>query len=125
MAMREHVGLLAYSPLAMGTLTGKYDNNTKPEGSRGDLFESFMGGYWTADDAWKDCNRTAKELGLTPTQFALKFVESREFVTSNIIGATSMEQLIENIGAHDITWTDDMEKQAHRLHKTYRCPAGR
>lgn len=124
-AMREQVGLLAYSPLAMGLLTGKYDDDTKPKGSRGDLFASFMGGYLTADEAWKDCNNTARDLGLTPTQFALKFAESREFVTSNIIGATSMEQLKENIDAHDIEWTIDMEKQAHRLHKTYRCPVGR
>jgi aryl-alcohol dehydrogenase-like predicted oxidoreductase len=124
-AMREQVGLLAYSPLAMGTLTGKYDDDTKPKGSRGALFESLMGTYWTVDEAWKDCNTTATELGLTPTQFALKFVESRAFVTSNIIGATTMEQLIENIDAHDIDWTEDMEKQAHRLHKTYRCPNGR
>ena len=124
-AMREGVGLLAYSPLAMGFLTGKYDGGTSPEGSRGALFASFMGEYWNAEEAWQDCNKTAKELGLTPTQFALKFVESRAFVTSNIIGATSMDQLKENIDAHDIEWTEDMEKQAHRLHKTYRCPAGR
>lgn len=124
-AMREGVGLLAYSPLAMGLLTGKYDSGTSPEGSRGALFKSFMGEYWNAEEAWRDCNKTAKALGLTPTQFALKFVESREFLTSNIIGATSMAQLKENIDAHDIKWTDDMEKEAHRLHKTYRCPAGR
>ena len=124
-AMREQIGLLVYSPLAMGTLTGKYDDGTKPQGSRGALFTDFMGGYWDAEEAWQDCNKTARELGLTPTQFALKFAESREFVTSNIIGATSMEQLKENIDAHEIEWTKDMEKEAHRLHKTYRCPAGR
>jgi len=123
--MREQIGLLAYSPLAMGFLTGKYDSGISPEGSRGALFESFMGAYWESKDAWLDCNTTARELGFTPTQFALKFVESREFVTSNIIGATTMQQLKENIDAHDITWTKEMEKQAHRIHKTYRCPAGR
>jgi len=123
--MREDVGLLAYSPLAMGLLTGKYDGGTSPKGSRGDLFSGAVGTYWDAEEAWRDCNKTARELGITPTQFALKFVESREFVTSNIIGATKMEQLIENIDAHDITWTKDMERQAHRLHKTYRCPVGR
>ncbi len=124
-AMREQIGLLAYSPLGMGVLTGKYDDGEKPQGSRGNLFSDFMGGYWTAEEAWRDCNETAKALGLTPTQFALKFVESREFLTSNIIGATSMAQLKENIDAHEITWTDEMEKEAHRLHKTYRCPVGR
>lgn len=124
-AMREGVGLLAYSPLGMGVLTGKYDGGTSPKGSRGALFKSFMGGYWSAEAAWKDCNQTAKALGLTPTQFALKFVESRAFVTSNIIGATSLDQLKENIDAHEIEWTEDMESEAARLHETYRCPAGR
>ncbi len=121
-SMRENVGLLAYSPLAMGLLTGKYDGGQVPPNSRRDLFASFMGRYVQADEAVLDANRTARELGLSPTQFALKFVESREFVTSNIIGATSMEQLKENIAAHNIVWTTEMEKQAHRIHKTYRSP---
>jgi len=95
-AMREQVGLLAYSPLAMGMLTGKYDEGGPPKGSRGDLFPEFM-----------------------------KFVDSREFVTSNIIGATTMKQLEENIDAHMIEWTDEMEREAHRIHKIYRCPASR
>lgn len=124
-ALREDVGLLAYSPLAMGMLTGKYDDGKSPKGSRGDLFPDFLGGYRAAEEAYLDSNATARELGLTPTQFALKFVESRGFVTSNIIGATTMSQLKENIDAHDIEWTDEMESAAHRLHKTYRCPAGR
>ena len=124
-AMREKVGLLAYSPLGMGVLTGKYDDGNAPEGSRGALFDGFMSNYKKSQDAYLDANRTARELGLTPTQFALKFVESRSFVTSNIIGATSMEQLKENIDAHEIDWTDEMEKEAHRLHETYRCPMGR
>ncbi len=122
-AMREGVGLLAYSPLAMGMLTGKYDGGETPKGSRKDLFPTFLGRYEDAGEAVLDCNQTAKKLGLTPTQFALKFVESREFVTSNIIGATSMAQLKENIDAHEITWTDEMEKEATRIHKTYRSPA--
>lgn len=121
-AMRENVGLLAYSPLAMGLLTGKYDDGENPKGSRRDLFPQFLGRYELAYDAIADCNKTARELGLTPTQFALKFVESREFVTSNIIGATSMEQLKENIDAHDIEWTKEMEKEAARIHRTYRSP---
>lgn len=124
-ALREKVGLLAYSPLAMGALTGKYDSGKAPEGSRGALFDGFMSNYMASSDSWLDANKTARNLGLSPTQFALKFVESREFVTSSIIGATNMEQLKENIDAHDITWTNDMEKEAHRLHKTYRCPMGR
>ncbi|MEM7727729.1 MAG: aldo/keto reductase [Pseudomonadota bacterium] len=124
-AMRERVGLLAYSPLGMGVLTGKYDDGDAPEGSRGALFDGFMDNYKKARDAYLDCNDTARKLGLTPTQFALKFVESREFLTSSIIGATSIEQLAENIDAHEIDWTDEMEREANRLHKTYRCPLGR
>lgn len=124
-AMREDVGLLAYSPLAMGMLTGKYDDGNSPKGSRGELFPQFMAGYSAADEAYLDCNVTARALGLTPTQFALKFVESRAFVTSNIIGATTITQLKENIDAHEVEWTKDMESEAHRLHKTYRCPVSR
>jgi len=86
----------------MGVLTGKYDDGGSPKGSRGDLFPQFMTGWQNAEAAYLDCNETARKLGLTPTQFALKFVESREFVTSNIIGATSLAQLEENIDAHEI-----------------------
>ena len=121
-AMREDVGLLAYSPLAMGWLTGKYDDGTSPAGSRRALFPSFLGRYIVAEEAAKDCNKAARELGLTPTQFALKFVESRSFVTSNIFGATTMAQLKENIDAHEIKWTEEMESEASRLHAKYRAP---
>jgi aryl-alcohol dehydrogenase-like predicted oxidoreductase len=122
-AMREGVGLLAYSPLAMGLLTGKYDEGDTPKGSRKDLFPTFLGRYEDSGDAILDANKTARALGITPTQFALKFVESREFVTSNIVGATTLDQLKENIDAHEITWTEEMEKEATRIHKTYRSPA--
>ena len=121
-AMRENVGLLAYSPLAMGLLTGKYDGGKVPVGSRKDKFPQFLGRYEQAHEAVKDCNDSARRLGITPTQFALKFVESRAFVTSNIIGATSVEQLKENIDAHELIWTDEMEKEASRIQKTYRSP---
>jgi len=124
-ALREKIGLLAYSPLAMGVLTGKYDEGVAPEGSRGALFDGFMENYKKSSDSWLDANKTARDLGLTPVQFALKFVETREFLTANIIGATTLEQLRENINAHAIDWTDDMEREANRLHKTYRCPLGR
>ena len=121
-AMREDVGLLAYSPLAMGWLTGKYDNGACPAESRKALFPHFLGRYVMAEEAAKDCNDTARELGLTPAQFALKFVESRAFVTSNIFGATTMAQLKENIDAHEIKWTKQMESEARRLHKIHRAP---
>ena len=123
-AMREGVGLLAYSPLAMGYLTGKYEDGALPKGSRKDLFHDFMGRHNTdlAQAAALDANDAARRLGLTPTQFALKFVESRPFVTSNIIGATSVAQLEENIDAHSIEWTDEMEAEARRIHRVHRSP---
>ena len=120
-AMREQVGLLPYSPLAMGLLTGKYDESI-PKRSRWGEFPGFLGRYDLSEAAWRDCNATARELGITPTQFALKFVESRPFVTSNIIGATTMEQLKENIDAHEIEWTDEMEAAATRIHTEHRSP---
>ena len=119
--MREDVGLLAYSPLAMGLLTGKYDEGT-PTRSRKGEFPGFLGRYALAEPAWREANQVARELGLTPTQFALKFVETREFVTSNIIGATSVEQLAENIDAHAVTWTEEMEEAATALHTRHRSP---
>lgn len=123
-AMREDVGLLPYSSLAMGMLSGKYDDGEAPKGSRGDLFPQFLGRYELAQelDAIKACNDVARDLGITPTQFAYKFAQSREFVTSNIIGATTMEQLAENIDAHEIEWTDEMETAADDLHKRFRSP---
>lgn len=123
-AMREDVGLLPYSILAMGYLTGKYDGGAAPKGSRKDLFPQFLQRYHNDGgvDAIHACNDAARDLGITPAQFALKFTESREFVTSNIIGATTLEQLKDNIDAHNIEWTKEMEKAAHDIHKRFRSP---
>lgn len=123
-AMRENVGLLPYSSLAMGLLSGKYDDGKSPKGSRADLFPQFLGRYdlARADDMHIECNRVARDLGLTPTQFAYKFAESRSFVTSNIIGATTMDQLKDNIDAHEIEWTSEMERAATELHTKFRSP---
>ncbi|MEE9346711.1 MAG: aldo/keto reductase [Robiginitomaculum sp.] len=120
-AMRENVGLLAYSPLAQGYLTGKYRNGD-PKGSRKALFPAFLARYDYAVDAVNACLDAAEGLGISPVQFALKFVETRDFVTSNIIGATSIKQLQENIDAHAIDWTEDMEKAATKIHAKYRSP---
>ena len=105
---REKVGLLAYSPLGIGYLSGKYRNNQMPKNSRIDLF----GDFWTryreenAKKAVDDYYALAKENGLGLTQMALAFVNSRPFTTSNIIGATTMKQLRENIGSIDIDLDD-------------------
>jgi len=122
-AMREDLGLLAYSPLAQGYLTGKYADNALPENSRKKLFgrlDRYEADH--ADDAIRACLDLARDLGLTPVQLAMKFVESRQFLTSNIIGASSMQQLEENIDAHEFEWTKDMEKAVHKLHILLRSP---
>lgn len=123
-AMREQVGLLAYSPLAQGYLTGKYRGGV-PKNSRKDLFGQFLARYENSGgvEAVNDCLDTADDLGITPTQFALKFVETRAFVTSSIIGATTMDQLKENIDAHKIEWTKDMERAASHIQKVHRSPS--
>ena len=102
-AMREAVGLLAYSPLAFGTLTGKYLTDEWPDNSRLSLFSRFT--RYTNEQGTA-CVRAYVELarkhGLDPAQMALAYVNSRPFLTSNIIGATSMEQLKTNIGSLDL-----------------------
>lgn len=124
-AHREDVGLLAYSPLAQGYLTGKYRNNTLPPESRKALFDMLKryekpGGI-EAIDAYL---ALADERGLDPTQMALQFVTTRPFVTSNIFGATTMEQLAHNIDSIDLPWDDDLESAVSALHQIYqnRCP---
>lgn len=123
-AMREQVGLLAYSPLGQGYLSGKYRKSV-PEDSRKALFGQFLARYENSGgvDAVNDCLDAAKDLGIMPTQFALKFVETRAFVTSSIIGATTMDQLRENIDAHKMTWTKDMERAASLIQKVHRSPS--
>ncbi|MCF6221100.1 MAG: aldo/keto reductase [Robiginitomaculum sp.] len=122
-AMREDIGLLAYSPLAQGFLTGKYRNGARPEGARNTLFgrmERYEGG--DAETAIAASEDLAHELGITPVQLALKFTDSRAFTTATIIGATTMEQLKENIDAFDLDWTDEMDKAVHKFHVKYRSP---
>ena len=122
-AVRENISLLAYSPLAQGFLSGKYRNGARPAGARNTLFGRME--RYEGDDAERSidaCEDTARALGLSPVEFALKFVDTRPFTTSTIIGATSLAQLKENIGAFDIDWTKEMEKAAHKHHVRYRSP---
>lgn len=99
-ALREGVGLLAYSPLAAGHLSGKYLGGVVPKGSRVDVAKQFTR-YFTVNQqqAASRYVAVAQAFGLTPTQLALAFVYSRPFVTSSIIGATSVEQLKTDIAA--------------------------
>jgi aryl-alcohol dehydrogenase-like predicted oxidoreductase len=99
-AMRENVGLLAYSPLAFGVLSGKYLNGNLPENSRIKLFPQYSR-YSSKQSQFltQKYADLAKELNISLTQLALAFVNQRAFVTSNIIGATSLKQLQENISS--------------------------
>lgn len=120
-AIEENVGLLAYSPLAQGYLTGKYLDGARPAGARTTLFNRGQR-YETpsAEAAIKRQLDLAKELGLTPVQLALKFCATRPFMTSVIIGATSMAQLKTNIDAFDAPWSRDHDKAVDRVHAI--CP---
>lgn len=122
-SLRENVGLLAYSPLGQGVLTGKYLDGAKPKGARGTLFgrlERYQGPG--AQSAIKAAIACAHDHGLTPVELALKFCDSRPFVTSTIIGATSMEQLKADIDAFDTPWNDELEKAVNDLHAAHRSP---
>ena len=124
-AHREATGLLAYSPLAFGMLTGKYLGGKWPEKARLTLYERFS--RYTSEHA-QDATRAYVDLahqhGLSPAQLALAWVNSREFVTSNIIGATTMEQLRENMGSVRVTLSQDLVEAIEAIHAefTYPCP---
>jgi aryl-alcohol dehydrogenase-like predicted oxidoreductase len=123
-AVREKVGLLAYSPLAQGYLTGKYQNGAKPEGSRSVLFN--RGQRYEKPGAAQAIDKylaLAKEAGLDPAQMALAFVTSRPFVTSNIIGATTIEQLKTDLDSLDVTITPELEEKIDAIHQIYPNPA--
>ncbi|MFL1404276.1 NADP(H)-dependent aldo-keto reductase [Marinobacter sp. M1N3S26] len=124
-AHREDVGLLAYSPLAFGMLTGKYLDGKRPENARITLFRRFVRYQGErAEQAIRAYCQLAREHGLSPAQLALAWVNSRRFLTSNIIGATSMEQLRENIGSARVELSDDVVDKLEELHRefTYPCP---
>jgi len=117
-AMREDVGLLAYSPLAQGFLTGKYLDGARPAGARTTLFDRGQR-YQTegTEAAIRRYIALARESGLDPAQMALAFVNSRSFVTANIIGATSMEQLKTDIASIDVKLSPEIEAGIDAIHQ--------
>lgn len=124
MAIREQVGLLAYSPLAFGKLSGKYLNGQKPKGARLTLYERFQRyDKVNSDEAVQAYVDLAKEHGLTPVQMALAFINQQPFVTSNIIGATSLTQLKENIESCDIKLSEEVLTGISDIHQRYPNPA--
>ena len=121
--MRENVGLLAYSPLGFGFLSGKYLNGT-PENSRMKLFPNFV--RYTNENCYKATKlyqELAHSLGLTLTELAIAFVNHQEFVSSTIIGATTMSQLKENIQAFETQLTEDVLQAIDAIHRQQPNPA--
>jgi aryl-alcohol dehydrogenase-like predicted oxidoreductase len=120
---REKVGLLAYSPLGFGTLSGKYLDGRHPEKGRITLFPHYQR-YSTEQGikAIKAYVALAREHGLDPAQMALSFVHSRPFMTSTIIGATTMEQLHCNIASVDIDLSGEVIQAIHDIHQTFPNP---
>ncbi|HEX7911222.1 MAG TPA: NADP(H)-dependent aldo-keto reductase [Paraburkholderia sp.] len=123
-AHRDNIGLLAYSPLAFGWLSGKYEGGARPAGARISLFERFQ--RYSKPQAVRSTTRyveLARRHDLSPAQFALAFVNSRPFVTSNLIGATSLDQLKENIASAEVKLSPEMLAEIDALHELQPNPA--
>ncbi len=124
--MREQVGLLAHSPLAFGVLSGKYLNDNKPVGARmtrwGDKFPRY--GTGKAMAATERYVALAREYGLSGAELAIAFVLAQPFVTSAVIGATSLEQLDELLGAAKVKLEPKLLKELNRIDDdiTFPCP---
>lgn len=115
-ALREKVGLLAYSPLAQGCLTGKYLGGALPAGARKTLYNRMQRYEGThAEEAIAAYVKLARDLGVTPIQLALKFVATRPWTTATILGASNVGQLREDIDAFDLVWTEEMETRVNAI----------
>jgi aryl-alcohol dehydrogenase-like predicted oxidoreductase len=123
-SLRENVGLLAYSPLAFGVLSGKFLTGESHPNSRLNLFPQYTR-YNSAKstEATKLYQEVAHKHGLTLTQLALAFVEQQPFVTSAIIGATTMEQLKENIDTIKVTLSEEIRKEIDAIQAVIPDPA--
>ncbi|THF54687.1 aldo/keto reductase [Ollibium composti] len=115
---REDVSLLVYSPLGQGYLTGKYDHGARPQGSRTQLFNRGQR-YETpnAAEVQLEYNTLARSFGLDPASFAAAFVLNRPFLTSSIVGATTLGQLETALSAIDVKWTDEMQTAVDAVHQ--------
>ena len=124
-SIREQSGLLAYSPLASGVLSGKYRNNQKPKGSRLQLFGDYFPRYAgkSSNLAVEEYFKIAKNHKISLAQLSLAFVSQQSFVTSNIIGATTMKQLEENIGSTNIKLSSEIIDEINLVHKNNSNPA--
>ena len=123
-AIREQIGLLAYSPMAFGVLSGKYIKGTAAENARLKLFPRFS--RYSSEqctEATKHYLKIAEKNGMTLAQMSLAFVNERPFLTSNIIGATSLEQLKENINSINISLNEETLDAIDKVHNNIPNPA--
>jgi len=116
--MNEQCGLLAYSPIAGGRLSGKYMNNQHPKNARYTIWPSRFSRHHTkrGEIAIEKYVKLAKQYNIPPSTFANAFVNDRPFVTSNIIGATTIDQLKENINSIDITLSKEILEEIENIH---------
>ena len=123
-SIREKCGLLVYYPLATGALSGKYRNGQMPKNSRQALFKGWERHLNPlALKAYEEYFKLAKENNMTMAQLAQAFVNTRPFVTSNIIGATTMEQLKENIDSVNIELSDEIMNKINIIHNNNPNPS--
>ncbi len=116
-SIREKCGLLVYYPLAAGALSGKYRNGQMPENSRMKLFKGWERMINPlAMKAYDEYFKLAKDYNMSMVQLAQAFVNSRPFVTSNIIGATTMDQLKENVESVEIKLTEEIIEKINLIH---------
>ncbi len=123
-AIREQAGLLAYSPMAFGLLSGKYHKKQDNEASRLNRFKVMA--RYNGDNSYKATEgylKIAEKYGLSLAQMALQFINTRPFITSNIIGATTMAQLKENIASVDVDLSKDILKEIEAVHELIPNPA--
>jgi aryl-alcohol dehydrogenase-like predicted oxidoreductase len=123
-SMREKIGLLPYSPLGFGVLSGKYLGDVSPRKARVTLFPNFN--RYSGENAvaaTRKYNELAQNHNLSLAQMSLAFVNTRPFVTSNIIGATTMEQLKENIESIDVELSDEVLNGIEEIHNAIPNPA--
>lgn len=122
--MKEHVGLFAYSPLAFGVLSGKFLNGENHPNARIKLFPQFSRYNSTeCTEAAKRYQEIAQKHNISMAQMALAFVNQQPFVTSNIIGATTLEQLKENISSIDLHLSDEIIAEINAVHAVIPDPA--
>jgi aryl-alcohol dehydrogenase-like predicted oxidoreductase len=119
LAYHEDVGLLAYSPLATGALSGKYLGGVLPPGTRGAIAGSAYRNNRYTEPAIRAYIALAEKHGLDVNQMAIAFCLTKPFMTSVIIGATTMDHLRTNIGAADLTLSDDILAEIQQIFMQY------